>query len=141
MKAVLPFLLVTGLTSPAPAQSAVLTKPADIQWGDHPFIKGAKMAVQSGDPAKGPAVILMKFPAGMTIPAHTHTSDETVTLVSGSGLFGGGEQVEPAKGAPLGQGGYIAIPGGSPHWAIVREELVMTVAFSRAADFHLCGSH
>ena len=30
--------------------------------------------------AKGPSVVMMKFPKGTTIPAHWHTSGETVTV-------------------------------------------------------------
>lgn len=131
-------LLLAGLASTALAQTPTLTRPADIAWGEHPFIKGAQLAVQSGDPAQGPSVLLMRFPKGLTIPAHTHTSDETVTLISGSGIFGGGESVEAAKGAPLAQGGFITIPAGCPHWAIAREDLVISVTLTRPADFHLC---
>lgn len=132
-------VLLTALVSPLLAQETALVKARDVQWGEHPFVKGAKLAVQSGDPGKGPSVLLMKFPKGMTIPAHTHTSDEVVTIVSGSGVFGGGESVEAAKGTTLGRGSYIAIPGRQPHWAIVQEELVFTVTLNQAADFHLCG--
>jgi quercetin dioxygenase-like cupin family protein len=122
-----------------PARETVVVKAADIKWGEHPFVKGAKMCVQSGDPAKGPAVLLMKFPKGMTVPAHWHTSDETVTVVSGSAVFGTGETVDAAKGSELGAGSYMIIPGKNPHWAIAKEEFVISVAVDKAADFHLCG--
>jgi quercetin dioxygenase-like cupin family protein len=140
MKIALLALLMTGAMAPAPNGNPVLTKPSEIQWGEHPFIKGAKLAVQSGDPGKGASVLLMKFPKGMTIPAHTHTSDETVTLISGSGIFGGGETVDAKQGTLLAQGAFITIPGKAPHWAIVKEELVFTVTLDKAADFHLCGA-
>ncbi|MBI3130746.1 MAG: cupin domain-containing protein [Acidobacteria bacterium] len=132
-------LLIAALPLVAQAAGPKLVKAADVAWGPHPFIKGAFLAVQSGDPGAGPSVLLMKFPKGMTIPAHTHTAQETVTLVSGSGLFGGGETVEAAKGAALGRGSFITIPGGAPHWAIAQEELVISVVMDRAADFHACG--
>ncbi len=125
---------------PLAGQAPKLVKAADVAWGPHPFLKGAFLAVQSGDPGTGPSVLLMKFPKGMTIPPHTHTAAETVTLVSGTGLFGGGETVEAAKGAALGHGSFIAIPSGAPHWAIAQEELVISVAMDRAADFHPCGA-
>lgn len=120
-------------------KETVVVKAANIKWGDHPNVPGAKMAVQSGDAAKGPSVVLMKFPKGMTVPAHWHTSNETVTVVSGSGVFGSGETVDATKGSELGSGSYIVIPGKNPHWAIVKDELVITIALDKAADFHLCG--
>jgi quercetin dioxygenase-like cupin family protein len=81
----------------------------------------------------------MKFPKGMTIPAHWHTSSETVTVVGGSGTFGSGETVDAAKGTELGAGSYLVIPGKAPHWAVVKEELVISVTLDKPADFHLCG--
>ncbi|HJV91638.1 MAG TPA: cupin domain-containing protein [Holophagaceae bacterium] len=127
-------------TLPLAGQAPKLVKATDVPWGPHPFLQGAFLAVQSGDPGGGPSVLLMRFPKGMTIPPHTHTATETVTLVSGSGLFGGGETVEAAKGMALGRGSFITIPGGAPHWAIAQEELVISVAMDRAADFHPCAA-
>ena len=151
MKTVLFSLIAaTSLLSTAPQNPAkpdassapretVVVKAANVKWVDHPSVSGAKMAVQSGDPAKGPAVVLMKFPKGMTVPAHWHTSGETVTVVSGTALFGTSEMVDAAKGTELGAGSYIVIPGNNPHWSIAKEEFVISVAMEKAADFHLCG--
>ncbi len=124
---------------PCGAQEPVVTKAADVKWGDHPSVKGAFLAVQSGDPAKGACVLMMKFPKGLTIPAHTHTASEVVTVVSGTALFGSGETVDLSKGAELGAGSFILVPGKSPHWAYAKEEFIITVNFSGAVDFHLCG--
>lgn len=121
------------------AQDTVLVKASDTKWAEHPFVKGAHLAVQSGDPSKGPSVLLMKFPKGMTIPPHTHTSDETVTVVSGRAVLGQGETVDVSKGTEVGPGSYGFIPGNAPHWGVVQEDFVITVTLNRPADFHLCG--
>lgn len=121
-------------------KETVVVRAADIQWSAHPFIEGAKMAVQSGDPSKGPSVLLMKFPKGMTIPAHWHTATETVTVVSGVGLLGSGEKVDAAKGVEVGTGSFAVIPGKNPHWAIAKEEFVISVALDKPADFTACGA-
>ncbi len=42
------------------------------------------VAVERGDPAKGPSVILAKFTAGCVAPFHWHTPSETAMIVSGS---------------------------------------------------------
>lgn len=139
MKPTLIVLLAVSVL-PALAQNAAMTNGMDVKWGPHPFVKGGFLAVQSGDPGKGPSVLLMKFPKGMTIPAHTHTADETVTVVSGAAIFGSGEQVDPGKGTLLRSGAFLTIPGKAPHWAIVKETLVFTVTLTQAADFHLCGA-
>lgn len=137
--AALAFAAVVAVLAGSQAKDSVLVKPADVAWADHPFIQGGKLAVQSGDPSTGPSVLLMKFPKGLVIPPHTHTSDETVTIVSGCGVFGTGEAVDVAKGVEVGPGGYLFLPGKSPHWAVVKEDIVFTVTLNLAADFHPCG--
>ncbi len=42
------------------------------------------VAVERGDPGKGPSVILAKFALGCVAPFHWHTPSETVMIVSGS---------------------------------------------------------
>jgi quercetin dioxygenase-like cupin family protein len=42
------------------------------------------VAVQKGDPSKGPSVILAKFTPGCVAPNHWHTPSETAMVVSGS---------------------------------------------------------
>ena len=138
MKITLIAMLAAVVLTPCAAQDAVVTKAADVKWGDHPSIKGAFLAVQSGDPAKGACVVMMKFPKGLTIPAHTHTASEVVTVVSGTAIFGSGEKADPSKGAELSAGSFILVPAKSPHWAIAKEEFIITVNFSQAVDFHLC---
>ena len=93
MKTSLIAILASVALFPGVAQEPVITKAADVKWGDHPSVKGALLAVQSGDPAKGACVLLMKFPKGLTVPAHTHSASEVVTVVSGSALFGSGETI------------------------------------------------
>ncbi len=143
MKSVIALLAAAGVVVAGvlqdPVKETVLVRATEVKWGDHPFIKGAQMCVQYGDPAKGPSVLLMKFPKGMTIPAHWHTSDEAVTVVSGSAVFGSGEKVDVSKGTELGAGSYLIIPGTNPHWAEAKSDLVITITLTKPADFHACG--
>jgi len=120
------------------AKDPVVTKAADVKWGDHPSVKGAFLAVQSGDPAKGACVVMMKFPKGLAIPAHTHTASEVVTVVSGTAVFGSGETADPSKGSELSAGSFILVPAKAPHWAFAKEEFIISVNFNQAVDFHLC---
>jgi quercetin dioxygenase-like cupin family protein len=122
-----------------PKDTVTIVKAANVKWVDHPSLPGAKMAIETGDPAKGPAVFMLKFPKGMTIPAHWHSAMETATIVSGFAVFGTGETVDAAKGTEVGVGSYMNIPAKSPHWAIAKEDLIVTVATDKATDFHLCG--
>ena len=143
MKSVIAVLTAAGVLAGAAIQDSpketVVVRAADVKWGEHPFIKDAKLCVQQGDPAKWPSVLTMKVPKGMTVPAHWHTSDEAVTVVSGSAIFGSGETVDTSKGTELGAGSYIIIPGTKPHWAVAKSEFVITVTLNKPADFHACG--
>jgi quercetin dioxygenase-like cupin family protein len=69
------------------------------------------MAVESGDPSKGPSVIVFKGAAGCVIPWHWHTPTEHVMIVSGSAkveMKGGGSAI-------LGPGGYAMMPSKHTH--------------------------
>ncbi|MDB5927509.1 MAG: signal peptide protein [Betaproteobacteria bacterium] len=69
-------------------------------------------AVESGDPTKGPSVILFKGKAGCLIPWHWHTPTEHVMVVSGSVKV----QMRVNGGsAALGPGGYAMMPGKHVH--------------------------
>ncbi|HET6462973.1 MAG TPA: cupin domain-containing protein, partial [Candidatus Krumholzibacteria bacterium] len=54
-----------------------------LTWKDM-GIPGVQSAVVTGDMAKGPSRFFLKYPVGFTTPAHHHTTDHYVTLVSGS---------------------------------------------------------
>ena len=90
--------------------SAVLVPASDLKWGDIEGFPGLKMAVVSGDPAKGPAHFMMKFPGGFAAPLHHHSSDHNVSVVSGTLVLtvDGKEQKLPA-------GSWFAFKGKKPH--------------------------
>lgn len=58
----------------------------DLKWGPCPeiFPKGCEIGVLHGDPAKKGTDVYLRVPAKYEIPAHTHTSAEHMTLVSGN---------------------------------------------------------
>ena len=69
------------------------------------------MAVESGDPSKGPSVIVFKGTAGCTIPWHWHTPTEHVMIVSGSAKVA----MKGGAAATLGPGGYAMMPSKHVH--------------------------
>ena len=65
----------------------VVVGPDKLSWGPAPpsVPKGAQVAVLSGDPGKsGLYALRLKVPAGYKVPAHTHPTDENITVLSGS---------------------------------------------------------
>ena len=102
-------------------------KASEVEWvdGAKQAPKGMKNCLMHGDTAKGPFIMLAKFPAGMKVAPHTHSTDEVVTIVSGSFVIGAGDKVDEARGKVVDAGGYFTIKAGTPHWAVAKTETVL----------------
>jgi quercetin dioxygenase-like cupin family protein len=97
--------------------------PDQMSWAPAPNMlpPGAMISVLYGDPGatSGNFVARLKVPAGYHVPPHSHPTDENLTVVSGSMLYGVGDQADKAKAAELPVGTYVFLPGNHPHtvWA------------------------
>ena len=69
------------------------------------------LAAESGDPSKGPSVIVFRGTAGCLIPWHWHTPTEHVMMVSGSAKV----EMKGGSSATLGPGGYAMMPSKHVH--------------------------
>jgi quercetin dioxygenase-like cupin family protein len=122
------------VVAPALAQQAqqhTMVNPDEITWKDAPpsLPKGAQMSLLYGDPAKdGMFVMRLKFPANYKIPAHTHPTDEVITVVSGEFSIGMGAAFDPAKTKAITTGGVIAMAPGTQHYAQVGKETVVQLS-------------
>ncbi len=66
------------------AEGPVVKKAATAKFAAVPNTPNCiTVAVQKGDPASGPAVMLARFSPGCTAPWHWHTPNENVMFVSG----------------------------------------------------------
>jgi quercetin dioxygenase-like cupin family protein len=91
------------------------------------------VAVQRGDPGKGPSVLLLKFKAGCVVPWHWHTAAEGLMLVSGTGraeMKGGGAPIT------MRAGDYAFLPGKSVHQFAAMTNVVMFDSPEAAFDIH-----
>lgn len=111
-------------------------KASEVQWVDaiKQAPKGVKNCLLHGDTSKGPFIMLAKFPAGTTVAPHTHTTDEVVSVVSGTFVIGSGEKFDESKGKSVDAGGYFTIKAGTPHWAMVKTETVLVRYGNGPAD-------
>lgn len=106
-----------------------------VAWVDQPDLaKGAAMCLQYGDPAKGPHVFRLKFPAGVVRPPHRHSYDECVTVLKGTLIIGQGEQIDERKGVAVDEGGYFVMPAKVPHWLLTKEEATFAVMVNGPRD-------
>ena len=89
-------------------------------------------AVQSGDPTKGPSVILAKISAGCSIPWHWHTPNEHLMIVSGE------VHLEMKDGKPLilREGGFARMPGRHVHQFRCTTACALFVYSDAAFDIH-----
>ncbi len=89
-------------------------------------------SVQSGDPAKGPFILLAKAAAGSTIPWHWHTGAERLMIVSGVA------DVEMKDGKPvrLQAGGFAELPARHVHQFRCEQECVFYLDSDAAFDIH-----
>src|SRR5262245_10388443 len=120
-----------GLASVALAEDThVMLTPGDVKWGPGPKIlpAGAQAAVLFGDPTKeGLFALRLKFPAGYSVPPHTHPVDEVVTVISGTGNLGMGEKADRSATMALPAGSFFALPPNSAHFAYFDEETVVQI--------------
>jgi quercetin dioxygenase-like cupin family protein len=102
--------------------TAVMQK--DIKWQDAPSIgKGAKTAVIAGDPkSSGPFVMRLMVPPNTTIKAHTHPTNENVTILSGTLYFAAGDKLDPKTAKAFGPGSYFSVAQGTPMIAYTKDK-------------------
>src|ERR1044071_6492670 len=94
-------------------EMGILKKMSEITFAPLPGLPSCfTNAVESGDPSKGPSVILVKGAAGCQVPWHWHTPVEHVMIVSGSAKI---EMKDGGKSAVLGPGGYAMMPSKHVH--------------------------
>jgi hypothetical protein len=132
----------TGLTAAdqpaAPANEAKFVNAAEIAWSPAPpdLPKGGQVAVLHGDPMKsGPFTIRFKMPDGYRIPAHWHSQDEQLTILSGTLLLHMGDGFDsPAH--ELTVGAYHFLPGRMHHAAEGRGETIVQVEGMGPFDIH-----
>ena len=88
-------LLVTSL---AGAEQQLIQNEHEAKWSDAPPMlpPGAKIDVVQGDSGgTGLYTARLKFPANYKIPAHSHPTDEHVTVLSGTLYIGMGDKLDP----------------------------------------------
>jgi hypothetical protein len=133
-----PLLVAADQKKPAPAPAPVFIQAAELKWGDAPpdLPKGAQIAVLSGDPSKkGPFAIRFKMPDGYKIPAHWHTQDENLTVLSGLFVLTMGDGAS-AVSHELQPGAYHFLPGKMHHAASTRGETVLQLHGTGPFDIH-----
>jgi len=134
------FALLISAVSTTSAQAASAASKANatkraatpkLKWGPGPanLPKGAKAAVVSGDPSKtGPFEIQLALPNRYTVPPHFHPTDETVTVKSGTFLYGMGDKIDPKQMKTMKVGESGTMQANAHHYAMARGKTVVSVS-------------
>lgn len=118
--AVLAMLAVRSVAAQAPT----------ITWGPAPaiFPAGARMAVLEGDPGKAAMfTVRLEMPDGYKIAAHTHPTDEHVTIIKGTLLLGMGDRVDAAQATALPTGAFSSVTANMHHFAVAKGQTIVQV--------------
>lgn len=129
-----PMLMVSAIAaiaaSSALASETVYMNPSEIKWGEAPpnLPKGAKIAVLSGDPSKpGPFVGRLMMPAGYKIAPHYHSTDEDLTIVSGTFYLATGDKLDAKNAHVIKAGGFHHLPAKTNHYAFTKSPTVVQI--------------
>ena len=133
------FSLLFGVSNavadaPVRALAARVSDPS-VQWTPCPpvFATGCQMSVLQGDPSKPRADLWLKVPAGYRIAAHSHTSAEHMTLVSGTLKV----RYDGQEAVVLRSGDFAYGPAKLPHVAVCKaggRPCILFIAFEEAVD-------
>ncbi len=121
---------LTSFTHPANAQEPhhTVVTPGEMEFKQGPpsLPEGAQIAVLYGNPAEeGLFALRLKFPAGYTVPPHTHPNDEIVTVISGKLGLAAGDVLDQSAAPLLDAGSLVVLPSGMAHFAWAEEETVI----------------
>lgn len=118
---------VYGQEKPESAAPHKIVRSGDLKWT--PIIKGCDLAPVLGDPgADGTAFVLrLRCADGAKIPAHWHPTDENVTVLKGTFLFGIGETFDETKLSTMNVGNFVSMPKEMRHFATCKGETIVQV--------------
>jgi hypothetical protein len=130
-KALIPLVVSAAFAAPAlAADSGMYMNSSELKWGEAPpnMPKGAKIAVLSGDPGKpGPFVGRLMVPANYKIAPHYHSTDEDLTVISGTLYFGEGDKMETKGAHGIKAGGFHHLPAKTHHYAFSKSPTVVQI--------------
>src|SRR3974390_2448169 len=112
------------------APSHIIVTTDQIKWTPGPpgLPAGCMMCVLDGDPGKAQLfTIRAKMPANYNIPAHWHSIDEHITVLSGGFYIGAGDKLDKAAAARIGPGDFTMLPAKMHHFAASDGETIIQI--------------
>lgn len=106
-------LLFAGAALGQPADQAVARNMSEMKFGSIAGLPTcAQASIQSGDPAQGAFIALMKTKTGCAVPWHWHTANEHLMIVEGTAHV---QMKDMGKPVALRAGGFATMPSHHIH--------------------------
>jgi quercetin dioxygenase-like cupin family protein len=126
--------LIPAACAAQPTQPMAYKAAATSRMGNLPVLpKCMTLAIQEGDPAKGPLIVLAKFTPGCTVAWHYHSANERLLIVSGTGK---GEMRDVSKPLTLKPGDYLLLPAKGIHQFTAMTKVELFLLSDGAFDIH-----
>lgn len=105
-----------------------VVNPATLHWYPANDLRGAEVAIISGNPdKKEPFIARVKLPSHFEVPIHTHHINEYDTVISGAIYIGTGTEFNPKNLQKIPAGSFVMIPAHVPHYLLTKQETVLQV--------------
>lgn len=111
----------------AHAEQPLLAGPMDIKFApvDPKDPLAGEAALLAGDPSQpGSFVMRLRLKAGSFVKAHSHSTGEYVTVLSGKARMSFGDEPDEANAKPLTAGSFLYLPAGQTHSLWIDEDAV-----------------
>ena len=110
--------------------------PNEMKRGDSSVLpKGVKTTLLIGDPKVGAYVTRVQLPANAKIMPHSHPTENLVTVLSGTLLYGEGDKFDAKKMKPYPAGSFIVETPNSPHFMTAKGAVVFQVSIPAKSSF------
>lgn len=121
-----------GQESKPMAAGMVTVRMADLKWAPHPALPpGTMVAVLREDPATKAIDLLVKANKDWHIAKHWHSPNERVSVIEGTFTTG-----SEGKKSVLTKGGFMYLPGKTPHEAWMKAKTIILVSGEGSFDVH-----
>jgi quercetin dioxygenase-like cupin family protein len=126
-------LIISASTQGQMAGQMTTRNMAEMKFATVPGLPTQTVgSVQSGDPAKGPFILLAKAAAGSTVPWHWHTANERLMIVSGAADV----EMKDGNSVRLEAGGFAALPAQHVHQFRCERDCTFYLDSDGAFDIH-----
>jgi len=109
---------------------------SEIKWAENPALpKGVKAVILMGDPTQGAYINRVQLPGNVKIMPHSHPTENLVTVLSGTLLYGEGDKFDAAKLKSYPAGSFVVEKPNSPHFMTGKGPVVFQVSVPGKSSF------